>query len=102
VSFGEKTAFEDTLNEALDSLFGGDSGANAGDVLDTEPAPADDADAATEPDTDAAPAPEEDGEPGSGIVISTELRAALADARAALLERGGGLPCKRLGCSRRG
>ncbi|MET4781816.1 UPF0182 family protein [Glaciihabitans sp. UYNi722] len=31
VSFGDKIAFEDTLNAALDSLFGGDSGANAGD-----------------------------------------------------------------------
>jgi uncharacterized membrane protein (UPF0182 family) len=31
VAFGDKIAFEDTLDEALDSLFGGDSGANAGD-----------------------------------------------------------------------
>lgn len=31
VSFGEKIAFEDTLDLALDSLFGGDSGAEAGD-----------------------------------------------------------------------
>ena len=31
VSFGDKIAFEDTLNAALDSLFGGSSGANAGD-----------------------------------------------------------------------
>ncbi len=31
VSFGDKIAFEDTLNAALDSLFGGDSGAVAGD-----------------------------------------------------------------------
>lgn len=32
VSFGDKIAFEDTLDAALDSLFGGDSGANAGDT----------------------------------------------------------------------
>ena len=32
VSFGDRIAFEDTLDEALDSLFGGDSGAQAGDV----------------------------------------------------------------------
>ena len=31
VSFGDKIAFEDTLNAALDSLFGGSSGASAGD-----------------------------------------------------------------------
>jgi uncharacterized membrane protein (UPF0182 family) len=31
VAFGNKIAFEDTLNAALDSLFGGDSGAVAGD-----------------------------------------------------------------------
>ncbi|HWH25913.1 MAG TPA: UPF0182 family protein [Pseudolysinimonas sp.] len=39
VSFGDKIAFEDTLDAALDSLFGGDSGADAGDggVSPTEP-----------------------------------------------------------------
>ncbi|HEY0226383.1 MAG TPA: UPF0182 family protein, partial [Mycobacterium sp.] len=31
VAFGDKIAFEDTLDAALDSLFGGDSGASAGD-----------------------------------------------------------------------
>lgn len=31
VAFGDRVAFEDTLDEALDSLFGGDSGAEAGD-----------------------------------------------------------------------
>jgi len=31
VGFGDGIAFEDTLDEALDVLFGGDSGANAGD-----------------------------------------------------------------------
>lgn len=31
VAFGDKIAFEDTLNQALDTLFGGDSGAAAGD-----------------------------------------------------------------------
>jgi uncharacterized membrane protein (UPF0182 family) len=31
VAFGDKIAFEDTLNDALDALFGGNSGANAGD-----------------------------------------------------------------------
>ena len=31
VSFGDEIAFENTLDEALDALFGGDSGASAGD-----------------------------------------------------------------------
>ena len=31
VSFGDEIAFEDTLDQALDTLFGGDSGAAAGD-----------------------------------------------------------------------
>ncbi|UUT35506.1 UPF0182 family membrane protein [Microbacterium elymi] len=31
VAFGDKVAFENTLGEALDTLFGGDSGANTGD-----------------------------------------------------------------------
>jgi uncharacterized membrane protein (UPF0182 family) len=31
VAFGDKIAFEDTLDQALDTLFGGDSGATAGD-----------------------------------------------------------------------
>ena len=31
VSFGDEIAFENTLDEALDELFGGDSGASAGD-----------------------------------------------------------------------
>ena len=30
VAFGDQIAFEDTLDEALDALFGGDSGANSG------------------------------------------------------------------------
>ena len=32
VAFGDRIAFENTLNEALDTLFGGDSGATAGDT----------------------------------------------------------------------
>jgi uncharacterized membrane protein (UPF0182 family) len=88
VSFGEKIAFEDTLDEALDALFGGDSGAEAGDS-DGTAAPSD----STEETTAPAPAPDTDADAGAesdsgtGIVISTELQAALADAREALAER---------------
>ncbi|WP_173924642.1 UPF0182 family protein [Agromyces sp. Marseille-P2726] len=50
VAFGDQIAFQDTLDAALDVLFGGDSGAAAGDVtVEPNPEP-------TEP-------PEEGGEP---------------------------------------
>lgn len=39
VAFGDEVAFEDTLQEALDKLFGGDSGATTGDE-GTAPSPA--------------------------------------------------------------
>ncbi|MDA3002921.1 MAG: UPF0182 family protein, partial [Actinomycetota bacterium] len=93
VSFGEKIAFEDTLDQALDALFGGDSGAEAGDsdgapgtVDATEedtatPAPAPEPDADTDADAGA------DADADTGIVISTGLEAALADARQALEDR---------------
>ncbi len=41
VSFGDKIAFQDTLNQALDTLFGGDSGAAAGDGGVTPTTPTD-------------------------------------------------------------
>ena len=86
VSFGEKIAFEDTLNEALDALFGGDSGAEAGDSLGDGVAVEEAEAPAESANPDAAPAPEET-QPETGIIISTELQAALADARSALIER---------------
>jgi len=33
VSFGDSIAFEDTLDAALDQLFGGDSGADAAEMI---------------------------------------------------------------------
>jgi uncharacterized protein len=73
VSFGDKIAFEDTLDAALNSLFGGNSGASAGDggtdVPTTDPTnPPDTTDPTTPPSTDANP----------------ELTQALADAKTAL------------------
>jgi uncharacterized protein len=77
VSFGDKIAFEDTLDLALDKLFGGDSGADAGDG-DVPVTPAD-------------PGTEEPGteEPGTGTPSgdNPELDAALADAQKALADR---------------
>ena len=89
VSFGEKIAFEDTLDEALDALFGGDSGAEAGDSNGVAPeAPGTPAQptAPAQPGTPATPAPSP-GNQGDALVISAELAAALADARAAIEAR---------------
>ncbi|WP_433677046.1 UPF0182 family membrane protein [Microbacterium gorillae] len=55
VSFGDSVAFEDTLSQALDSLFGGDSGAQTGDTdvtpVETDP------DAPVTPEPTPAPTP---------------------------------------------
>jgi uncharacterized membrane protein (UPF0182 family) len=76
VAFGEKVAFEDTLDQALDTLFGGDSGADAGDGdVPTEPAEP------TEPGGE----PTEPTEPG--MIDEAALEKALAAYSAALKER---------------
>jgi uncharacterized membrane protein (UPF0182 family) len=88
VSFGEKIAFEDTLDQALDALFGGDSGAEAGDSAGapgTVEVPEETTTPAPTPDTDADAGADTDSD--TGIVISTGLQAALADARQALTDR---------------
>ncbi len=88
VSFGEKIAFEDTLDQALDALFGGDSGADAGDsdgAPGTVEVPEETTAPAPTPDTDADAGADTDSD--TGIVISTGLQAALADARQALTDR---------------
>lgn len=80
VSFGNQIAFEDTLDAALDSLFGGDSGANAGDngVPVTPIDPADPADPTT---------PTEPTTPTTPVDGNTELQQALVDAQTALTAR---------------
>ena len=77
VSFGKKIAFEDTLNSALDSLFGGDSGANAGDGgVPTTP---------TDPTTPTTPT--DPTTPTTPTTGNSALIQALADAQAALTAR---------------
>ena len=76
VAFGEKVAYEDTLDAALDSLFGGDSGANAGD-----------GDVPTEPTDPTDPGDGTDTPPTDGSVDQAALEQALADYSAALKER---------------
>jgi uncharacterized membrane protein (UPF0182 family) len=73
VSFGDEVAFEDTLDAALDVLFGGDSGADAGDN-EVPPDPTDPTDPGVPTD------------PGDGTA-SGALREALADYQEALADR---------------
>ncbi|KRE21638.1 hypothetical protein ASG80_13635 [Agromyces sp. Soil535] len=70
VAFGDQIAFQDTLDAALDVLFGGDSGAAAGDV-EVEPG--------TEPT-----APPEGGEPTTPATPSDEIQALLNQAKQAV------------------
>lgn len=75
VAFGDKIAFRETLDAALDDLFGGDSGADAGDGSTvTQPQPAEQDSSVTPPVS-----PESPG--------NAALNQALADAKAALAER---------------
>lgn len=81
VAFGNEIAFEDTLNEALDSLFGGDSGADAGDG-DVVPTPG----PTPTPGETATPEPTDPTEPPTD-----EYQAALQDAQQAMLDRDAAL-----------
>jgi len=83
VSFGDDIAFEDTLDGALDALFGGNSGAAAGDG-DVENG------GATEEPGDAGGTPSDGGEgdtPAEPSTQSAELRAALQDMQQAIADR---------------
>jgi uncharacterized membrane protein (UPF0182 family) len=81
VSFGNKVAFEDTLNEALDALFGGDSGAEAGDnEVEPTPSPTEPTPSPSEP----TPAPTPSTEP---TAPANEYEATLQEAQQALLDR---------------
>jgi len=77
VSFGNEVAFEDTLNEALDVLFGGDSGADAGDT----DVPTDPNTPTPEPTPEPTPAPTNPGQP------TDAYQQALQDAQQAMLDR---------------
>ncbi|GAA1849346.1 UPF0182 family protein [Microbacterium koreense] len=83
VAFGDDIAFEDTLSGALDSLFGGDSGADTGDG---EVVP----DGGEEPTPDPTE-PTEPTEPTDPTVPTDEYGAALEDARQAMLDRDAAL-----------
>ncbi|WP_437584635.1 UPF0182 family membrane protein [Paramicrobacterium sp. CJ85] len=82
VAFGDKIAFEDTLDEALDQLFGGDSGAQAGDqdAADGETTPP--ADSGDESDKDSG-----DKSDGESTVPNSELQEALEAAKQAMADK---------------
>jgi len=72
VGFGDEVAFEDTLQEALDVLFGGDSGASTGDEGVTPTDPID---------------PEQPVDPEAPVIPVDEYQTALDQARDAMTER---------------
>lgn len=72
VAFGTQVAFENTLNDALNTLFGGNSGANAGDQQ-------------VVPDTGGSGA--SGGTGGGTSAPSTEMEAALQAAKQAMMDR---------------
>jgi uncharacterized membrane protein (UPF0182 family) len=72
VAFGDKIAFEDTLDQALDTLFGGNSGADAGDGIPS-----------LNPTTPTAPV--DPTKPSAGTNVA--LQQALQQARAAIAAR---------------
>lgn len=76
VAFGDKVAFEDTLQDALDTLFGGSSGANTGDKTIAP-----------------TPGPSPSGSPDAGTGRSTDIafEAALKDAQQAMSDRDAAL-----------
>ena len=80
VSFGDDIAFEDTLDQALNELFGGDPGASAGDAevpVAEDPVEIDpEADPETDPDAGATPSPEPTT---PSVPAGSELEQALQD-----------------------
>jgi uncharacterized membrane protein (UPF0182 family) len=83
VAFGDNIAFEPTLDEALDVLFGGDSGATAGDT-GVEPGPGATPTPSPTPTDPNAPTP-------TPTPPSDEYQAALQDAQQAMLDRDAAL-----------
>jgi uncharacterized membrane protein (UPF0182 family) len=79
VAFGDQVGFADTLDEALDQVFGGDSGASAGDA---ENSTGDSGSTAGKSDTDK----KQQSDEGSttGTKRSAELQQALNDANQAI------------------
>jgi uncharacterized membrane protein (UPF0182 family) len=84
VAFGDQVAFEDTLDAALDSIFGGDSGANAGDNGTEDDL---EGDGGTGGETDGETGGETDGGTEPDTTDNAALKQALADYQKALADR---------------
>ncbi|WIB78429.1 UPF0182 family protein [Curtobacterium sp. MCPF17_002] len=93
VAFGDKIAFEDTLDEALNSLFGGDSGAAAGDQgasgsdSGSSDSGSSDSGSSDSGSSDSGSTGGSTGDSGSGTTDNAALRKALSDAKQALQDR---------------
>ncbi|MCK8608941.1 UPF0182 family protein [Agromyces sp. C10] len=80
VAFGDEIAFQDTLDEALNVLFGGDSGAAAGDEeVEPEPAPTEPADPDAPPTEEPAPSDEQAALLAEAADLLEQKQAALAE-----------------------
>lgn len=86
VSFGDDIAFEDTLDAALDKLFGGDSGANAGDGDAVTPDSDSDQPPTEEPGDSEAEEPSTGGSGSSAALVKAlkDMQQAIADRDAAM------------------
>jgi len=80
VAFGDEVAFEDTLQEALDKLFGGDSGATTGDE-GTTPSPS----PSGSPSPSATPGGGQNETPPAGV--GDEIARLLQQARQVMMAR---------------
>ncbi|WP_260980989.1 UPF0182 family protein [Curtobacterium pusillum] len=95
VAFGDKIAFEDTLDEALNSLFGGDSGAAAGDQgaagsgssTGSGSGSSSDSGSGSSSDSGSSTGSDSGTSTGSGTVDNEALQKALNDAKQALQDR---------------
>ncbi|WP_454852130.1 UPF0182 family membrane protein [Promicromonospora soli] len=87
VAFGDDIGFADTLDEALDQVFGGDSGVETGEEAPPQTdVPTDEPDPGAEPTEEPTDEPtgEPTDEPGTGGEPSSELDAALQEAAQAM------------------
>jgi uncharacterized membrane protein (UPF0182 family) len=86
VAFGDQIAFEDTLDAALDALFGGNSGASAGDG-GTTPTTEDPVDGETGDDTGSEDTGDATGGTGGSTGGAVSLDDALRDMQQAIRDR---------------
>ncbi|MEV8337456.1 UPF0182 family protein [Leucobacter sp. NPDC077196] len=86
VAFGDQIAFEDTLDEALDALFGGNSGAEAGDTGTTPTTEDPDGDDPDAGDSDTGDSGAASGATGSLQETLQEMQDALQDRDTAMQE----------------